>query len=133
MPGTLRLTREGVGIELRHRPFDVLLDGRVVAPIERGDTTGAMCVNVAECSLAAAQLLVRGRSLACKCRSNNDNVNDMHPGGWPFPPRVGVRHEGVGGRRRRPLLSPMGRAQTRYSPANQQSSSSDVVTKGQSP
>lgn len=39
MPATLRLTREGVGIELRRGPFDVTLDGKVVGSIERGDTT----------------------------------------------------------------------------------------------
>lgn len=38
MPGTLRLLREGVGIELRRGIFDVTLDGAVVAKIERGDT-----------------------------------------------------------------------------------------------
>lgn len=39
MPGTLRLIREGFGIELRRGPFEVVLDGRVVATIERGVTT----------------------------------------------------------------------------------------------
>ena len=38
MPGTLWLNREGVGIELRRGPFQVTLDGAVVASIERGDT-----------------------------------------------------------------------------------------------
>lgn len=38
MPGTLRLTREGIGIELRRGTFQVSLDGRPVATIERGDT-----------------------------------------------------------------------------------------------
>ncbi len=41
MPAMLRLTRQGVGIELRRGPFDVTLDGRVVASIERGDTSEA--------------------------------------------------------------------------------------------
>lgn len=41
MPGTLRLTREGLGIERRRGMFEVLLDGRVVAHIERGDTIEA--------------------------------------------------------------------------------------------
>lgn len=41
MPATLRLIREGVGIELRRGSFDVTLDGKVVASIERGDTTEA--------------------------------------------------------------------------------------------
>lgn len=34
---TLKLVREGVGIELRRGTFDVLLDGKSVALIERGD------------------------------------------------------------------------------------------------
>ena len=38
MPGTLRLIREGVGIELRRGSFEVTLDGKAVAHIERGDT-----------------------------------------------------------------------------------------------
>lgn len=37
MPATLRLIREGVGIELRRGSFEVTLDGTVVARIERGD------------------------------------------------------------------------------------------------
>ena len=41
MPGTLRLTPEGFGVELRRGPFGVTLDGKVVARIERGDTTEA--------------------------------------------------------------------------------------------
>lgn len=39
MPANLRLTREGVGIELRRGSFDVTLDGKVVASIEWGGTT----------------------------------------------------------------------------------------------
>lgn len=39
MAATLRLMREGVGIELRRGSFDVTLDGAVVAGIERGDST----------------------------------------------------------------------------------------------
>ena len=39
MPATFRLIREGVGIELRRGSFDVTLDGKVVARIERGDAT----------------------------------------------------------------------------------------------
>jgi hypothetical protein len=35
------LTRQGVGIELRRGPFDVTLDGTVVARIERGDAMDA--------------------------------------------------------------------------------------------
>jgi hypothetical protein len=35
------LTREGFGIELRRGPFEVTLDGTVVARIERGETTEA--------------------------------------------------------------------------------------------
>lgn len=38
MPGTLRLNREGFGIELRRGQFEVTLDGATVARIERGDT-----------------------------------------------------------------------------------------------
>jgi len=34
----LRLTRQGIGIELRRGRFEITLDGRVVADIERGDT-----------------------------------------------------------------------------------------------
>lgn len=41
MPATLRLIREGVGIELRRGSFDVTLDGEVVASIERGETAEA--------------------------------------------------------------------------------------------
>lgn len=41
MPGTLRLTREGVGIELRRGPFEITLDGKIVARITRGDRTEA--------------------------------------------------------------------------------------------
>lgn len=41
MSGTLRLTREGFGIELRRGPFEVVLDGTAVATIERGDTVEA--------------------------------------------------------------------------------------------
>jgi hypothetical protein len=41
VPGTLTLTREGVGIELRRGLFEVTLDGRIVARIKRGDTTEA--------------------------------------------------------------------------------------------
>jgi hypothetical protein len=38
MPGTLRVNREGVGIELRRGPFEITLDGDIVARIVRGDT-----------------------------------------------------------------------------------------------
>lgn len=38
MPATLRLTREGIGIELRRGSFEVVLDGKVVSRVERGDT-----------------------------------------------------------------------------------------------
>ena len=41
MPATLRLTRQGFGIELRRGSFDVTLDGTVVASIERGGTIEA--------------------------------------------------------------------------------------------
>lgn len=41
MAGTLRLRREGVGIELRRGTFEVTLDGEVVASVERGDTVEA--------------------------------------------------------------------------------------------
>lgn len=37
MPGTLRLIREGSGIELRRGTFDVTLGDEVVATINRGD------------------------------------------------------------------------------------------------
>jgi hypothetical protein len=36
--GTLKLTREGIGIELRRGTFDVLVDGRSVGSIEPHDT-----------------------------------------------------------------------------------------------
>ena len=42
MSGSLRLTREGVGIELRRGTFEVVLDGEVIDRIERGDTIEAM-------------------------------------------------------------------------------------------
>lgn len=38
MAGTLRLTREGVGIELRRRPFDIEIDGTTVGTIESHGT-----------------------------------------------------------------------------------------------
>lgn len=38
MPGTLRVIREGIGIELRRGTFEITMDGNVVARIERGDT-----------------------------------------------------------------------------------------------
>jgi len=38
MPATLKLTREGFGIELRRGTFYVLLDGRDIGAIEFGDT-----------------------------------------------------------------------------------------------
>lgn len=41
MPATLTLRREGIGIELRRGPFDVTLDGKVIARIERGGTSEA--------------------------------------------------------------------------------------------
>jgi hypothetical protein len=41
VPGTLRLTRVGLGIELRRGLFEVTLDGKVVATLERGDTIEA--------------------------------------------------------------------------------------------
>lgn len=37
MPATLKLTREGVGMELRRGTFDVLLDGESAGSIERHD------------------------------------------------------------------------------------------------
>lgn len=37
MPATLRLIRQGVGVELRRGSFDVTLDGKVLSSIERGD------------------------------------------------------------------------------------------------
>jgi hypothetical protein len=39
VPGTLRVTREGVGMELRRGTFEVTLDDQIVTRIERGDTT----------------------------------------------------------------------------------------------
>lgn len=38
MSATLRLTREGAGIELRRGPFDIWLDGKTVGTINRGET-----------------------------------------------------------------------------------------------
>jgi hypothetical protein len=38
MPATLKLTREGFGIELRRGPFDVALDGGSVGSIKRHGT-----------------------------------------------------------------------------------------------
>jgi hypothetical protein len=38
MPATLRLTREGLGIELRRGTFDATLDGQTVGLIERHGT-----------------------------------------------------------------------------------------------
>jgi hypothetical protein len=36
--GTLRVIREGAGIELRRGPFEIGLDGDIVATIDGGDT-----------------------------------------------------------------------------------------------
>jgi hypothetical protein len=41
VPGNLKVTREGFGIELRRGPFDITLDGKVVATVERGDAIEA--------------------------------------------------------------------------------------------
>lgn len=38
MSATLKLTREGVGIELRRGTFDVLVDGNHAGPIEQHNT-----------------------------------------------------------------------------------------------
>jgi hypothetical protein len=38
MAATLRLTREGVGIELRRGTFDIVVDGKRVGPIELHDS-----------------------------------------------------------------------------------------------
>lgn len=38
MSGTLRLTREGVGIELRRGPFEISIDGKSVGSIEYQET-----------------------------------------------------------------------------------------------
>jgi hypothetical protein len=38
MPAILRLTRERYGIELRRGKFEIVIDGRGTASIERGDT-----------------------------------------------------------------------------------------------
>ena len=38
MSATLKLTREGVGIELRRGTFDVVVDGNSAGPIEQHDT-----------------------------------------------------------------------------------------------
>lgn len=38
MSATLKLTREGIGMELRRGTFDVLVDGRSVVSIELHDT-----------------------------------------------------------------------------------------------
>ena len=41
MPATLRLTRKGVGIELRRGRFEISVDGREVGSIDYGDTVEA--------------------------------------------------------------------------------------------
>ena len=38
MSATLRLTREGTGIELRRRPFEITLDGSNLGSIQRHET-----------------------------------------------------------------------------------------------
>ena len=38
MPATIRLKREGFGIELRRGPFDIAVDGASVGSINRHDT-----------------------------------------------------------------------------------------------
>ncbi len=39
MPATLRVTREGVGIELRRGRFDISVDGSSVGSLERHEST----------------------------------------------------------------------------------------------
>ena len=38
MPATLRLTREGFGIELRHGPFEILVNGKSVGSLKYHQT-----------------------------------------------------------------------------------------------
>lgn len=38
MSATLRLTREGLGVELRRGRFDISVDGKIVGSLERHDT-----------------------------------------------------------------------------------------------
>ena len=38
MPATLRLTREGFGIELRRCPFEILVDGKSVGSLKYHQT-----------------------------------------------------------------------------------------------
>jgi hypothetical protein len=38
MSAVLKLTREGVGVELRRGPFEILVDGAVVSSIKRHET-----------------------------------------------------------------------------------------------
>lgn len=38
MPATLRLTREGIGVELRRGRFDISIDGRSIGSLDYRDT-----------------------------------------------------------------------------------------------
>ncbi len=41
MPGTLKLTREGFGMELRRGQFEISVDGRNIGSLNYGDTVEA--------------------------------------------------------------------------------------------
>lgn len=82
MPGKLRVTREGFGIELRRGPFEITLDGKVVATIARGDAIEAPL------RPGSHRLQVRaGRysSRAYDFESDDDDVNFRCHGAMMWP------------------------------------------------
>jgi hypothetical protein len=68
MPTTLRLTREGTGIELRRGPFEIQLDGRTVGSINRHETI--------ETPLEPGRHTLRIRSGRYSSRDHPVDVND---------------------------------------------------------
>lgn len=83
MPATLSLIREGAGIELRRGPFDVSVDGKVVAKIDRGDEIqvplepGHHTLRV-----RAGRYSSRSRTFDC---ANNEGINFRCHGAMVWP------------------------------------------------
>src|ERR1700722_16120544 len=68
MPATLRLTREGTGIELRRGRFEVVADGKSVGAIERHETI--------EVPLEPGHHTLRGRAGRYSSRDHPFDVSD---------------------------------------------------------
>lgn len=68
MSGTLRLTREGIGIELRRGPFEICIDGTKVDSIEQHATT--------ELALAPGRHTLRVRKGRYSSREQVFDVDD---------------------------------------------------------